>query len=343
MSNVTILPTINLPAEMMQHFEHLGADDLDQGISAGFPHISIRGAKWRIVSEGEEHPVYMPNSKDLAPFLKVIILRSNPNVSKTYYAGQFVEGSDDKPSCYSNDGIRPGADSPDIQSETCATCPMNVWGSKISPSGAKIKACADVRRVAVLPEGDLNFTPLLLRVPAASLSDLASYGRALKQRGIPYAAVVTKLSFDAEAAYPKIQFQYDRVLTAEEMGQVAERMSDPTLEDILGLSAPRLDAPVAPAENGFGIPDNIEVPSATAAVAEEEAEESESPAPAGFTGAAETPAPTAAPAAKKAAKKTAVKTAPPAAAAAAPAEAPAASATDSMMADINAALEGLQM
>lgn len=340
MSNVTIIPSFNLPAEMMQHFAHLGADDLDQGVSAGFPHISIRGAKWRVVAEGVEHPVYLPNTKDLAPFIKVIILRANPNVSKTFYEGQYVEGSDDKPSCYSNDGIRPGADSPSPQSDACATCPQNVWGSKISPSGAKIKACADVRRVAVVPADDMDFTPLMLRVPAASLSDLAAYGRALKQRGIPYAAVVTKLSFDAEAAYPKIQFQYDRVLSAEEMALVSERMNDASIGDILGLNPPRGDAPAlaAPAAGGFGIPDNIEVPTAAQAEAAPEPtpEPEVSPEPEVAPEAPATPAPVAAK--KTAAKKAAAKTAAPAPQAEAPA-----SATSSMMDDINAALEGLQM
>lgn len=341
MSNVTILPQINLPAEMMQHFHHLGADDLDHGVSAGFPHISIRGAKWRVVKDGEEHPVYLPDSRDLAPFIKVVILRSNPAVSKTYYEGQFVEGSDDKPSCYSNDGVRPGADSPSPQAETCATCPQNVWGSKISPSGAKIKACADVRRIAVLPSDDMTYSPLLLRVPAASLADLAAYGRALKQRGIPYAAVVTKLSFDAEAAYPKIKFEYARVLTAEEMAVVAERMTDPSIDDILGLNPPRGDAPAAApttATNGFGIPDNIELPTQPETQAEAEPQDDPANAP-------ETPAPAAAKktAAKKtAAKKAAAKQAAPAAEPEAEA-APTQSATSSMMDDINAALAGLQM
>lgn len=340
MSNVTIIPQVNLPAEMMQHFQHLGADDLDQGVSAGFPHISIRGAKWRVVKDGEEHPVYLPDSKDLAPFIKVVILRANPAVSKTYYEGQYVEGSDDKPACYSNDGVRPGADSPSPQAETCASCPQNVWGSKISPSGAKIKACADVRRIAVLPSDDMTYAPLLLRVPAASLADLAAYGRALKQHGIPYAAVVTKLSFDAEAAYPKIQFRFDRVLSAEEMTVVAERMTDPSIDDILGLNPPRGDAPApAPAANGFGIPDNIELPTQPEAQAEQDAEPQDDAA-----NVPETPAPAAAKktAAKKAAKKAAAKQAEPAAEPEAEA-APAQSATNSMMDDINAALAGLQM
>lgn len=284
MSNIAVIPQINLPPALLQQFQALnGADDLDAGVSAGFPVISIKGAKWRIVDGGEEHPIYMPGTRDLAPFVKVVILRANAAISKTYYEGQYVEGTDAKPTCYSNDGIRPAADAEHPQAETCAACPHNVWGSKISPSGAKIKACADVRRIALLPVEDLDYSPVLLRIPGASLGDLAGYGKALKQRGIPYAAVVTKLSFDPDAAFPKIMFQFERVLTPEEMNLVAERMTEPVVDDILGLTSRVTPRQEPAATDGFGIPADIAPPAQAAAPApapEPEAEPEAAPAPA---------------------------------------------------------------
>lgn len=272
-NNIVIIPQLNLPAEVLNQFAQLtGADDLDAGVSSGFPVISIRGAKWRIVEGGDEKPIYMSGTKDLAPSIKVVILKANANVSKTYYAGAFVEGTDAKPDCYSNDGITPGADAVSPQCATCAACPQNVWGSKISPNGSKIKACADVRRVAVLASDDLTSSPTLLRVPAASLTDLAQYGKALKQRKIPYAAVVTKLSFDPDAAYPKIMFGFERVLSGEEMALVAERISEPVIDDILGMSAPRQ---ASPAPGKFGIPSDVQLPAPAAQAAPPAAEPAE--------------------------------------------------------------------
>lgn len=323
--NIAVIPQLNLPAEITAQLQALnGANDLDAGVSAGFPVMSIRGAKWRIVEGGEEHPVYMPGTKDLAPFVRVVLLRANQALSKIYYPGQYVEGSDEKPTCYSNDGIRPAADAEDPQSETCAACPHNVWGSKISPSGAKIKACADVRRVAVLPAEDLEYSPVLLRIPGASLSDLAKYGRALKQRNIPYAAVVTKLSFDAEAAYPKIIFQYERVLTAEEMALVASRVAEPIVDDILGLTGASFGPTVvARKESDFGIPDDVKVPAGAPT----------EPAPPAV------PASQAAPAPRKRASKPKAEPAPAPTPQATPAPAPAGSALEEeisqALADIN--------
>jgi hypothetical protein len=269
-SNIAIIPQFNLSADLAAEFAAFtGADDLDQGISGGFPVMSIRGAKWRVVQGGEEHPVYMPGTKDLSPFVKVVIMKANGNLSKTYYEGQFVEGSDAKPDCSSNDGSTPSPDSPKPQSKTCATCPKNEWGSKISPGGAKIKACADVRRLAILPADDMEYDPILLRIPGASLGDLAAYGKALKARGIPYSAVVTKLSFDADAAFPKVMFAFERVLTPEEMRHVLGRLNEPIVSDVLGLSgsrsAPLLAAPAA--DDKFGIPADVQNQVAASATA----------------------------------------------------------------------------
>lgn len=330
MSNITVLPQINLPPALLAQFQALnGADDLDAGVSAGFPVMSIRGAKWRIVEGGEEHPIYIPGSTDLAPSVKVVLLRANAAVSKTFYASAFVEGSDAAPDCYSNDGVRPASDSSKPQCESCAACPQNVWGSKISPSGSKIKACADVRRVAILPADDLAYSPILLRVPAASLGDLAAYGKALKQRGIPYSAVVTKLSFDPEASYPKIMFKFDRVLTADEMTSVAGRISEPVVDDILGLTTQRAaPAPAAPpADDQFGIPADVAPPAAAAApapapeaAAQVEQKSTRTRKAGGFGGNANAPA-----------------------ASPAPAPAPAQSSGNDMVDDIDAALAGLSL
>lgn len=320
MSNIAVIPQINLPAAILQQFAALnGENDLAAGVSAGFPVISIRGAKWRIVEGGEEHPIYMPGTTDLAPSIKVVILKANANVSKTFYSGAYVEGTDAKPDCYSNDGVRPAADAASPQCATCAQCPQNVWGSKVSPNGSKIKACADVRRVAVLPVDDLSYSPILLRVPAASLSDLAAYGKALSKRKIPYSMVSTKLSFDPEAAYPKIMFQYDRVLSQDELATVAERISDPVVEDVIGLGANRGGAaPAEPAEDKFGIPADVAPPAQVAAPAPAP-EPVAKPAPApekpkatrkkgGFGAAAAEPAAQAAPAAAPVAQAAAAAT-----------------------------------
>jgi hypothetical protein len=136
-------------------------DSLFSGIGSGFPVVSIRGRAWRIVTNGVEDIVTLPDSDDPAPSIEVVVLKGNKGTSKVFYASAYVEGSDSKPDCFSNDGVAPDAQVEHPQSSRCATCKQNVWGSKITPQGTKTKACSDSRRLAIAPAGDLQ-NPMLL-------------------------------------------------------------------------------------------------------------------------------------------------------------------------------------
>jgi len=234
-----------VPAHISQLFGVTKNDDLTQGVGIGFPVFSIRGSKWRIVKGGEETLIKIPGTDDAAPAIEVVLLKANPNLSKIYYASQYVEGSDAAPDCFSNDGTVPDPSVEHPQCATCAACPQNVWGSKISPSGSKIKACADVRRIACAPAGDLT-QPILLRVPGASLGDLAKYGGDLSKQGVSYSAVVTKLAFDADAAYPKITYKPIRYLTEDEAATVLETLKSGMVDTIVALSVAHETKPADP-------------------------------------------------------------------------------------------------
>lgn len=227
------------------------ASDLSENVGGSFPHISIRGRVWRLINNKEEEILTAPGTDDPAASLEAVILRANPALSKVYYPGAYVEGSDAPPTCFSNDGIAPDDSVEDKQSERCNTCRHNVWGSKITPAGTKVKACTDSRRLAVAPAGDIG-NPMLLRVPAASLAALSEYGRALQRRGVPYHLVVTRLGFDPATSYPKLTFKARGYVTEDMLEQVTASRDSPVVDDILGVkpAEPRVAAPpkAAPVE-----------------------------------------------------------------------------------------------
>jgi hypothetical protein len=229
-----------------------GNDDLTQGLSGNFAVVSIKGKCFKIKHGGTEKPLTVVHEgmTYAAPFFDVVMLSSNPNFSKTYYEGTYAEGSDDAPSCSSEDGIAPAPGVPRPQSTLCATCPKNVFGSKISDNGAKGKACQDSRKVAVVPAGDIANEqwggPMLLRIPPASLGPLADFARQLQAQGIPYYAVVIRIVFDTTVAFPKLAFQVLRGLTQEEGTQVMTWRESATVKTVLGHDAPRAQLP-APA------------------------------------------------------------------------------------------------
>ena len=185
----------------------------------GFPVISIKGKVFHIQRGDERTLVTKGDEGEPASSLEAIIVAVNPNKSKVFYDKGFEEGSVAKPNCYSNDGISPAADAEDPQSNKCATCPHNQWGSRITDNGGKGKACADSMRLAIASPDQIN-DPMLLRVPAASLKTLGQYGAQLAKRGVEPQHVVTKIGFDYNVAHPALTFKAVRFVDEAEMNEI---------------------------------------------------------------------------------------------------------------------------
>ena len=235
MSNA--ISTINdkIPAILRnQDLSDLGGD-LISGAEGGFAVLSIRGGRFRVKQGGEE-TVVSNDEGDAKSSIEVILVKSSSNLSKLYYAKDYEEGDDATPDCFSTDGQKPSDEASNPQSSTCAACPHNKWGSKMTPAGKKAKACSDSRRIALIPAEDPTIEPMLLRIPAASLAPLADYGKKLNAKGIPYNSVVTKLSFDDSTAYPKLMFRPSGICTDEQGAAVVEHLQGDAIERILNTN-----------------------------------------------------------------------------------------------------------
>lgn len=242
-----------VPAALAEKYKGIFGDtnkDLSEGVQPSFGVVSFKGKVWRVKFKGEERIVRNKDG-DPAASLVAVIVKASPQISKIYYPGAYTEGDNDAPLCYSIDGVKPDPNSKEIQAPNCAVCPRNVWGSKITEQGNKTKACADSRRLAIVPYPDLrnaNFGgPLLLRVPPASLQELARFSDELEELGVPYQAVITKITFDAELAYPKLVFSAIKALTEEEALVIKELLEGPEIGRMLA-EAPITDEAMTPAQ-----------------------------------------------------------------------------------------------
>lgn len=213
------------------------ADELAAGVNGGFGHIGYKGKAWAIRYNGNEQLLMRDDGDGPRNSIEVVILKGAAAVSKIYYEGQFVEGSHAAPDCFSTNGVTPDAGAQHKQHTVCATCAKNAWGSRITNAGKQGKACSDSRRLAVVPLGDIKNEiyggPLLLRVPAASLKDLAAYSRTMDALGYPYYAIGTRVAFDPNEAYPKFVFSGIRALTEAEAKQVLAWREDALVTRIL--------------------------------------------------------------------------------------------------------------
>lgn len=236
MSQIIPFESASLPAFITQAFAV--TNDLLVSGNGGYPTVSIKGKVFTLKRGDEKTLITKPDAPDEpASSLEVVILKAGPageKLSKVFYEGGYTEGSDDKPACYSNDGVAPSINSQNPQAKTCAACPHNVWGSKISESGSKTKACVDSKRLAIAPAGQIN-DPMLLRVPAASLKALTQFGQQLAKRGVPYQAVVAKIGFDYTVAHPALTFKPVGFVDQGTLTEIQEMIDSDLVQRITGL------------------------------------------------------------------------------------------------------------
>lgn len=230
-----------LPATMRSLINdnpNLLGNELSAGIMSSMAVLSVRGKVWRVKYRKEE--VNLVNEHgDPRPSIEVVIIKAAGHLSKLHYPNGYVEGSNEPPTCWSANAITPDASVPveQRQSATCAACPHNVFGSRVTTAGKAAKACTDSKRLAVVPLGDIENEvyggPMLLRVPPASLGDLVNYDNKLKAIGFPYMAVGTRIGFDINAEYQKLTFSAIRPLTDAEAHKVIEHMKSPAVARII--------------------------------------------------------------------------------------------------------------
>lgn len=242
----------NLPAHLRKAMATAkeAAKEFSGGVQAGFPILGYRGKTWRVRTKGEEQ-VWTDEEGDAVQSIGLVLIRANENLSKTYYEGEYAEGSNERPTCWSAGGKRPDPNVPNPVNATCQGCPMNAWGSRINKkTGKPQKACADVRRMAVIMDHELEAVAsgekpveeaaiLLLRVPGSSLNPLREYveDKLLPKGGLLPYMLVTRVGFDTDAAFPKFTFKAKRFLDDDEFGTVEELRESDIVKRIINESA----------------------------------------------------------------------------------------------------------
>ena len=200
-----------LPAHLAQSGVSSLNDMAAAFASVAFPSVSIKGKVFHINRNDTKTLITRPKVNPTDPTepasnVEVVIL--NIQRAKAYYEESYVEGTEAKPTCFSNDGVKPDSSVVAKPSITCDICKFNVWGSGSNDKGeaTKGKACSDVQRMAIASPSNLD-DAFLMRVPPASLKGLAETAKQLSGRNLPLNGVVMRISFEPTAASPMLVFK----------------------------------------------------------------------------------------------------------------------------------------
>lgn len=190
---------------------------VNEFVEASAPRISIKGKQFRI------------DDTVLGEKLLCVILRAL-RINR-FYEGKF-DVKNPVPSCFSFGGEIPEQHCKNKQSESCADCYQNQWGSL--PEGGK--ACSNNVRLCIASVSDLNQLSLI-EVPPSSLRNYNAYirklagynkcGNIVLPAAPPY-AVVTEISFDETVDFPKLKFACLSLLK-KELFQKAKEMRESAL------------------------------------------------------------------------------------------------------------------
>jgi hypothetical protein len=234
-------------------------DNLASGIGSSYGVISYKGKVWTLRHRGERHTFVRPDDGTPVGHLDVIVLRTAPGKSKSFYDGGYDPNASEgkHPTCASLDGITPDPDVPQQQATACAICPRNAW--KVNAEGRKGRDCSDYKRLAVLivPSqsaavlGAPLMEPVFLRIPPASLNDLALLGEQMGGQGWHYSTYVTRISFDPDQPHPKMVFKAHQPMSEAEAAVILTMRETPmalriTGEDQLGAGPRPLRLTAAP-------------------------------------------------------------------------------------------------
>lgn len=231
MSNITAI-NANVPAHIAARMQQSSAlaQALSSGLGGGpeYPRISLKGSRFRI-KDGDAETVLKETE------LPIVIVGANPRLSKAYFEKAWDPNAEPtSPDCFSLDGVRPHPESASPQNDLCATCEFNKFGSKITPQGTETKACADKKRLAVIAANAPDGPVYLLEVTPAALKPLNVYHKQLTMRGLSPELVITTVSFDPDASFPKLKFDFGGFLDETALAAVDNLLGSEAVLDVTG-------------------------------------------------------------------------------------------------------------
>tara|TARA_R110000796_G_scaffold252500_1_gene387202 strand:+ start:37385 stop:38314 length:930 start_codon:yes stop_codon:yes gene_type:complete len=231
-NGVSIFSQSALPA----HLQGAAADDSASGLVTtmdSIPRISIKGFQFTHRTKDAEKKLATKGCP-----IEVVIIAVDPptkHLAKSYFKDKY-DGENTAPDCSSANGVVPDHWVENPQCGACAGCPMNVFGAGKNEKGKDIKPCSDHKRLIVVPIDDINADFAAVQVPVMSLKSLSAFGKQLIKHEVPMTSMITELSFDQEAEYPRLVFTPKGFLSEDDFNAAKARAASDELQDLLNAA-----------------------------------------------------------------------------------------------------------
>lgn len=224
-----------LPAELLNEYSDDAEGNLDN-VSEAYLRVSIKGGYFKVNDE-------KVGVKGEGKKFSAVILREVP--VNSYNAEAYdPQAPAQQPDCWSLGGLKPVPDVTDPQSDSCATCDHNKFGSAIDARTGKPgkgKRCGNNRRLVLKVQGyDM---PVLMTLPPTSRKNMDNFLKMISagEQKIPMFAAVTTFTFDEDEDYPKIKLELGKFLSVEEYRACREYRDGDIVMDALNAYANKSD------------------------------------------------------------------------------------------------------
>jgi len=157
-------------------FKNEGMGQEAKGLPITYPRVDI-------LHQGTVQYKFRDSDTVVKQFAAVIL---HIEASKVWWPTKFGAGKDSGgfPKCFSRDLFTPDPNSEMKQSDSCAKCPNNAYGSDVREDGSsgRGKSCKEVRRIFFIPAGHLSAH--WMAVPPSSLRGLGTYLNRIADAGV---------------------------------------------------------------------------------------------------------------------------------------------------------------
>ena len=237
MSELTVLKgsQLSVPNALLDKLRAASQSVIVETGTKIFPRISPARMRFSILEKDADPFLIVGEDNKPVDYIDVVILGGNPGEYRTFYEGKYDPKAQEKaaPICWSATGAKPHPRSEKPQAKTCADCPHNVWGSRITENGGKARACGSSKRILAVSAAAIGGPVYMMNCAYQASTNLTKYTKHLDKMGYPLPAVVTRVGLDEDSTVPVLTFKEVSGLSEQQLNTIVARLDEDDVAEFM--------------------------------------------------------------------------------------------------------------